>query len=139
MSTNLVYVRRSYKMATAADVSDEMQEAVAWGLIPTGATVEVIRDSGGHNSGATDDRDGYQQLISRVAGGGIAGIAVYDLSRLARNGRLMANLLHELDRQQIVILAGNLPNTRLDAAVVGSCSTCSYPPPSSSGTSTPSA
>ncbi len=62
-------------------------------------------------------RDGYQLLIQRVHEGGIAGIAVYDLSRLARNVRLMANLLHELDRQQIAIRAGNLPNTRMDSAV----------------------
>ncbi len=117
MSRGIVYVRRSYKVATAADVSDETQEAVARSLIPAGASVEVIRDSGGHNSGATDDRDGYQRLIQRIREGGISFIAVYDLSRLARNVRLMANLLHELDRQQIVILAGNLPNTRMDSAV----------------------
>ena len=117
MSTYLVYLRRSYKTEGAADVSDETQEAVARGLLPAGADVEVIRDSGGHNSGATYDRDGYQELVRRVRAGGVAGIAVYDLSRLARNVRLMTNLLHELDRQQIAILAGNLPNTRMDSAV----------------------
>src|SRR5436190_15986344 len=109
-------------MASAADVSDETQEAVARSLIPPGATVEVIRDSGGHNSGFTTNadgnatRDGYEELIRRVRAGGVAGIAVYDLSRLARNVRLMVNLLHELERQQIAILAGNLPNTRMDSA-----------------------
>lgn len=117
MARYLIYVRRSYKLVSAADVSDEMQEAVARSLLPPGADVDVIRDSGGHNSGATADRDGYQELIRRVREGGIAGVAVYDLSRLARNVRLMANLLHELDRQQITVLAGNLPNTRLDSAV----------------------
>lgn len=117
VSRYLAYIRRSYKRADAADVSDETQEAVCRSLVPPGATVEVIRDSGGHQSGATDDRDGYQELIRRVAAGGIDGIVVYDLSRLARNVRLMTNLLHELERRQVAILAGNLPTTRMDSAV----------------------
>ena len=49
MSTYLVYVRRSQKLASAADVSDETQEAVARSLLPPGATCEVIRDSGATN------------------------------------------------------------------------------------------
>lgn len=40
----------------------------------------------------------------------MTGVAVYDLSRLARNVRLMANLRDELERRQIALLAGNLPN-----------------------------
>jgi site-specific DNA recombinase len=117
MSHYLIYVRRSYKRADAADVSDETQEQVARSLLPPGATVEVIRDSGGHNSGATGDREGYQRLIARVREGGIAGVAVYDLSRLARNVALMARLREELEKQQVAILAGNLPNTKHDSAV----------------------
>ncbi len=113
----LIYIRRSYKEASAADVSDETQEAVARSLLPKDATCEVISDSGGHNSGATDDREGYRRLIARVREGGIAGIAVYDLSRLARNVRLMVNLKDELERQQVAILAGNLPTTKTDSAV----------------------
>ena len=84
----LIYVRRSYKRGDAADVSDETQEATARALLPKDATVEVIRDSGGHKSGYTDDRAGYQHLIARVKEGGITGVAVYDLSRLARNASL---------------------------------------------------
>ncbi len=120
----IVYVRRSYKrdkdgeyQGRSADVSDETQEQVARSLIPAGAAVEVIRDTGGHQSGATDDRDGYQAMIRRVRDGGVAGIAVYDLSRLARDVRLMANLRDELDRRQVALLAGNLPNSRFDSAV----------------------
>jgi DNA invertase Pin-like site-specific DNA recombinase len=117
VSTYLVYVRRSYKTASAADVSDETQEAVARSLIPPGANVEVIRDSGGHNSGATDGREGYQLLLRRLRDGDVTGVAVYDLSRLARTVRLMANLRDELERRQIALLAGNLPNSRFDTAV----------------------
>jgi len=96
-----VYVRRSWKEASAADVSDEQQEASARALIPAGATVVVISDSGGHNSGRTESRDGYQELIAAVRAGKVDGIAVYDLSRLARNARLMLNLRDELERVEV--------------------------------------
>ena len=43
-------------------------------------------------------------------------IAVYDLSRLARNARLMLNLLHELERQQVPLLVANLPGAKFDGA-----------------------
>lgn len=112
-----VYVRRSWKEATAADVSDEQQEASARALIPAGATVEVISDSGGHNSGRTEDRDGYQELIAAVRAGKVDGIAVYDLSRLARNARLMLNLRAELERHQVALAVATMPNTRFDTAI----------------------
>src|SRR6266566_3269739 len=50
MAQHLIYVRRSYKEATAADVSDEMQEAACRALLPASAAVRVISDSGGHQS-----------------------------------------------------------------------------------------
>jgi site-specific DNA recombinase len=112
-----VYVRRSWKEANAADVSDEQQEASARALIPAGATVEVISDSGGHNSGRTEARDGYRELIAAVRAGKVDGIAVYDLSRLARNARLMLNLRDELDRHQVALAVGTMPNTRFDTAI----------------------
>ncbi len=75
----LIYVRRSYKEATAADVSDELQEAACRALLPAGASVRVISDSGGHQSGSTAARDGYQALLRAVAAGEAAAIVVYDL------------------------------------------------------------
>ncbi|HBW20363.1 MAG TPA: hypothetical protein DEH11_15805 [Actinobacteria bacterium] len=116
MAQYLVYVRRSYKEATAADVSDEMQEAACRALLPAGASVRVISDSGGHNSGYTADRDGYQALLAAVASGAVSGIAVYDLSRLARNTRLMLDLAHELERRAVPLLVANLPGARFDGA-----------------------
>ncbi|MGA3056956.1 MAG: recombinase family protein [Candidatus Limnocylindrales bacterium] len=112
-----VYVRRSWKEANAADVSDEQQEASARALIPPGAIVEVISDSGGHNSGRTEARDGYRELIAAVRAGKVDGIAVYDLSRLARNARLMLNLRDELDRHQVALAVATMPNTRFDTAI----------------------
>jgi DNA invertase Pin-like site-specific DNA recombinase len=112
----LIYVRRSYKEATAADVSDEMQEAACRALLPAGAAVRVISDSGGHQSGFSAARDGYQALLAAVASGDVAAIAVYDLSRLARNARLMLDLRHELDRQNVTLIVANLPNTTFDGA-----------------------
>ena len=81
-----------------------------------GASVRVISDSGGHQSGFSAARDGYQALLAAVASGDVAAIAVYDLSRLARNARLMLDLRHELDRQNVTLLVANLPNTTFDGA-----------------------
>jgi DNA invertase Pin-like site-specific DNA recombinase len=113
---HVIYVRRSYKEATAADVSDEMQEAACRAVLPTSASVRVISDSGGHQSGFSGARDGYQALLAAVAAGEVAAIAVYDLSRLARNARLMLNLLHELERHQVPLLVANLPGAKFDGA-----------------------
>ena len=116
VSQHVIYVRRSYKEATAADVSDEMQEAACRAVLPPGASVRVISDSGGHQSGFSGARDGYQALLGAVAAGEVAAIAVYDLSRLARNARLMLNLLHELERLQVPLLVANLPGAKFDGA-----------------------
>jgi DNA invertase Pin-like site-specific DNA recombinase len=112
----LIYVRRSYKEATAADVSDELQEAACRALLPAGASVRVISDSGGHQSGHTAARDGYQALLRAVAAGEATAIVVYDLSRLARNVRLMLDLRHELERLQVPLLVANMPGARFDGA-----------------------
>ena len=113
---HVIYIRRSYKEATAADVSDELQEAACRAVLPVGASVRVISDSGGHQSGANAARDGYQALLAAVAAGEVTAIAVYDLSRLARNARLMFNLQHELERQQVPLLVANLPGAKFDGA-----------------------
>lgn len=116
MAKFIIYVRRSYKVASAADVSDEMQESACRALLPASASARVISDSGGHNSGFTAARDGYQALLAAVASGEAAAIVVYDLSRLARNARLMLDLAHELERRQIPLLVANLPGARFDGA-----------------------
>ena len=116
VAQHLIYVRRSYKEATAADVSDEMQETACRALLPAGASVRVVSDSGGHQSGSTAARDGYQALLRAVAAGEAAAIVVYDLSRLARNARLMLDLHHELERQQVPLLVANMPGARFDGA-----------------------
>jgi DNA invertase Pin-like site-specific DNA recombinase len=120
MAQHLIYVRRSYKEATAADVSDELQEAACRALLPAGASVRVISDSGGHQSGFSAARDGYQALLRALAAGEAAGeaaaIVVYDLSRLARNARLMLDLLHELERRAVPLLVANLPGAKFDGA-----------------------
>ena len=113
----LVYVRRSYKRVDDADVSDKQQEKAARAMVPRGASVEVIRDSGGHQSGASDQRDGYRHLVSRVASGSVRGIAVYDISRLARNAGLMLPLKAELERRSIPIRVATMPNSSWDGAI----------------------
>ena len=112
-----VYVRRSYKRADAADVSDETQVAAAKTLLPDAATFEVISDSGGHHSGFSDDRAGYQRLIAKIRDGSVQGVAVYDLSRLARNARLMLELRDELEAHQVTLLIATMPQTSFDTAI----------------------
>ena len=112
-----IYVRRSYKRADAADVSDETQLAAAKSLLPAGATFEVISDSGGHRSGYSDDRAGYQRLIAKIRDGSVQGVAVYDLSRLARNARLMLGLRDEMERHSVTLLIATMPQTTFDTAI----------------------
>lgn len=116
MAHYAIYVRRSYKRADSAAVSDETQEQMARSLLPAGATAEVITDSGGHHSGASTDRDGYRELVSRLRSGAIDGIAVYDLSRLHRNARNMLDLSEELERRRIPLLVATMPASRFDSA-----------------------
>lgn len=85
-------------------------------LVPAGAPCLVISDSGGHQSGASAERNGYQRTLALVASGCVAGIAVYDLSRLARNASLMLPLRDELERRQIPIRAATMPNSQWDGA-----------------------
>ena len=116
----LIYVRQSYRRRgenADADVSPETQEKAARAALPSGTSAEVISDTGGHRSGRTDARDGYQRLIARLSDPGVAGVAVYDLSRLARNTRLMLNLKHELDRRNLRLIVSNLPGSTFDDAV----------------------
>ena len=112
-----IYVRRSYKRADAADVSDETQLAAAKVLLPQGATFEIISDSGGHRSGYSDDRIGYQRLIAKIRDGSVQGVAVYDLSRLARNARLMLSLRDELERHSVTLVIATMPQTTFDSAI----------------------
>ena len=76
MAQHLIYVRRSYKETTAADVSDEMQEAACRKLMPAGASIRVISDSGNNQSGFSAARDGYQALLRALAAGEVASLAV---------------------------------------------------------------
>lgn len=116
MAHFLVYVRRSYRTAGDADVSDEAQTAAAVAMLPPGATHEVITDSGGHQSGRSADRDGYRELVARVRDRRCDGIAVYDVSRLARNARLLLELHAGVEAAGIPLLIANMPNTRWDTA-----------------------
>jgi DNA invertase Pin-like site-specific DNA recombinase len=118
----LIYVRRSYKklgselVAASADTSDETQLERCLALLPAGATYEVITDSGGHQSGRSDKRVGWQEVIGRVAGGGVAGVVAYDLSRLARNARLVLNLHHSLTETDADLRVAQMPNTDFTSA-----------------------
>jgi DNA invertase Pin-like site-specific DNA recombinase len=118
----LVYVRRSYKkmgsenVASSADTSDEVQLERCVALLPSGATHEVFTDSGGHQSGRSDKRDGWRAVIARIEEGGVAGIVAYDISRLARNARLVLNLHHALEQSGADLRIAQMPGTDLTSA-----------------------
>ena len=116
MAQHVIYVRRSYKEATAADVSDEVQELACRQLLAPGAGARVISDSGGHQSGFSAARDGYQALLAALAAGEVSTLLVYDLSRLARNARLMLDLAGELERRRVPLLVANMPGANFDGA-----------------------
>jgi site-specific DNA recombinase len=101
-----VYIRRSMKKEGDADVSDATQEAAARARVPAGGRVIVLSDSGGHNSGHSDQRLQYQRLLAMVRAGEIAGIAAYDGSRLNRNAENALALYRECSARAVVILTG---------------------------------
>ena len=118
----LIYVRRSYKrqgtekVVGSADTSDEVQLERSLALLDENARHEVIVDSGGHQSGRGEKRDGWQAVIRRVEVGGVAGIVAYDVSRLARNARLVLNLHHALEASGADLRVVQMPNTKWSSA-----------------------
>lgn len=116
MSHYLVYVRRSFVGARDADVSDEVQAEAAVAMLPPGSTHEVISDSGGHHSGRSADRDGLRELVRRIEARSCDGVAIYDLSRLARNTRLLLQVNEAIEAAGIPLLIARMPGTRFDNA-----------------------
>ncbi|MBI2776694.1 MAG: recombinase family protein [Chloroflexi bacterium] len=118
----IVYIRRSYKktgsdkVVSSADTSDEVRLERCLAQLPDGARYEVIADSGGHQSGRGEKRDGWQAVIARMAMGRVAGIVAYDVSRLARNARLVLNLHHALDQTGADLRVVQIPNTQWGSA-----------------------
>lgn len=108
-----VYVRRSQKDESDADVSDETQELVARRRIPEGADVELFKDSGGHNSGYSEDRPEYQRMLDALIGGQLAGISAYDPSRLNRNSEHAGRLYNLCKRLGVPLRWDDTPIDRI--------------------------
>lgn len=104
----VAYVRRSMKAEGDADVSDEVQEAVSRSRLEAlGASPDqilILRDSGGHHSGFSERRPGYQELLRLVRGGHVAAIAAFDQSRLNRNAENDLALLRECATRGVRLL-----------------------------------
>ena len=62
-------------------------------------------------------RIGYQRLIAKYWDESVQGVAVYDLSRLARNARLMLSLRDELERHSVTLVIATMPQTTFDSAI----------------------
>jgi DNA invertase Pin-like site-specific DNA recombinase len=124
MSESIVYVRRSYVKEGAPDISDKDQETAVRRAFGDDHAMRVIRDSYDpddptskrKHSGATEDRDGYQELIALIRSGRAKRVGVYDLSRLNRDTRAMLNLKAEMDRQGVHLVVADMPNSQFDTA-----------------------
>ena len=82
----IAYLRRSSAPnADTRSVSFEMQQAaIAERAAREGDTItETLTDWA--KSGGTDRRPGYQELLKRIAGGGVRRVYAYSLSRLSRS------------------------------------------------------
>ena len=140
----LIYVRRSYKKTAtdkvvgSADTSDEVQLERCLALLPEGARYEVIVDSGGHQSGRGEKRDGWQEVIRRVAIGGVAGIIAYDVSRSPATPAWFSTSTTPSSRPPPTCVSSRCPTPSGAARRAGSCSASSPWPPSSRATTTPS-
>ena len=88
--------------------------AYALGCLAVGAIAGLGMGVGFLFSGVAARR--RTTVLRAVAAGEAAAIVVYDLSRLARNARLMLDLHHELERQQVPLLVANMPGARFDGA-----------------------
>jgi DNA invertase Pin-like site-specific DNA recombinase len=118
----VIYIRRSYKKGASArsggsaDTSDEVQLAMASRSSPRVPRTRSSATQAGHQSGRGEKRDGWQAVIHRVELGGVAGIVAYDVSRLARNARLVLNLHHALELIQADLKLVQLPKAQWSTA-----------------------
>ena len=97
------YIRRSVKKDDDADISDDVQREVITRRVPPGAEIEWFIDSGGHNSGFTDQRPGYQRMLAALRQGRLAGITAYDDSRLNRNSENAMSLFRECASRAVLL------------------------------------
>jgi DNA invertase Pin-like site-specific DNA recombinase len=97
------YIRRSVKKEDDADISDDVQRVVITRRVPPGAEIEWFVDSGGHNSGFTDQRPGYQRMLAALREGRLAGITAYDDSRLNRNSENAMRLFRECASHAVLL------------------------------------
>ena len=110
----LIYRRRSRSDLDGAGVSDQSQLDECVRLIADvapGAKYEVIDDLGGTRSGrGTKNRTGWAEVIRRVESGGIAGVVAKDVSRLARNARLVRELSDVCTAKGTRLRLADMPN-----------------------------
>ncbi len=98
----------AYVRAHATDVwSQEAQERAVRAIIPSEAHVVVISDCGKAVSRA--DRPALRELLDRVNEGSVAGLAVYDLSRLSRSLRTLSSLLTCIRERGIELRVVTMP------------------------------
>lgn len=106
-TTAIIYIRKSLVKSTGIDpASPEMQEQECRLLAAKNNwQVEVFSDAEGHRSGKTDKRPGYQALLARAQLPDVAAIIVYKYSRLARNTRLLLQLVDTLAKLGVQLIS----------------------------------
>ena len=71
----------------------------------------MIRDSGGHNSGFSTERPGYQRFLQLIRSGSVTAVSAFDQSRFNRNTENDLALLRECVARGVRLLIGDAPES----------------------------
>ena len=87
----IAYVRSAQRRGAATTC--QQQEAAIRSVLPRGARVIVIAETG---SGLTGHRPGLERLLALIRSGSISGVAAFDHSRLARDPGTLRTLTADM-------------------------------------------
>lgn len=110
----LAYVRKSMVRRDVPDpAAPDIQRQRILAKIGDAYRVEWFEDALGHSSGLTDERQAWQQLLTRLEDADVAAVAVESWEKAARNVKLLLQLVDDCDRLGVrFIAAGNNIDTR---------------------------
>lgn len=94
----LCYIRKSYVRRDVPDPAGPPQQRTSTTAraAELGLTPQFYEDAEGHHSGLTDDRPGWQELLTHLADPGVGAVIVHDWEKAFRNVRLMLEFIDSL-------------------------------------------